>query len=84
MEENRCRKKIISEIHQSNLHLKHSFSLKESLLKFQVTRTFILSTMELNSICGKCEYLKVTVNKRSAMGKEHLSICDSLIMSRIY
>lgn len=77
-------KKMISEIHQSNPHLKHSFSLKKSPLEFHVTRTFIWSTTKLNSIYGQCDYLKVTVNKRSAMGKEHLSTCESLIMPYIY
>lgn len=77
-------KKTISEIYQSNSHLKHSFSLTKSPLKFHVTRTFIWSTTKLNSIYGQCDYLKVTVNKRSAMRKGHLSICESLIMPHIY
>lgn len=46
--------------------------LKEKSTEVQVTSTFILSTTKLNSIYDQCEYLKVTVNKRSAMGERTL------------
>lgn len=91
VEENIWEKKITPEIHQSTAVFKTLIFLKvESqviLLDLDENgfhRTILLNTTECNSIYGHYDYPKVTVNKGSAVEKEHLSIYESIEMSNIY
>lgn len=85
------KKRIIPEIHQSTTVFKTFIFLKGERIEVPVIsldsdenvfqKAILLSSTEPNSIYVQYDYFKVTLNKRSATGKGHLSICESVVMS---